>query len=102
VIRDEMSRSDRSVSARASSSRWDCSSSSIRRALSIAIAAWSASAPRRFASSGPNVPGVEEKTASVPSAPRSETSGAIAIARRPISDATAASWASSAKRGSPR
>src|SRR6185369_13314554 len=55
-----MSRNERSVSARASSSPCDRSSSSIRLALSMAIAAWSARAPRRFAWSSPNRPGAGE------------------------------------------
>ena len=76
AIRAVMSRSDRSVSARRATARRDFSSSSMSRALVIAMAAWSARPPRTASSMASKVFGVRLKTSIAPSGPASPMIGA--------------------------
>ena len=66
LIRAAISRRDRSTSARSASSRRDASSASIRRALLIDAAAWSASARTRPIADGLNASALEENAPSAP------------------------------------
>ena len=85
AIRAVMSRSDRSVSARRARARLERSSSSMSRALVIAMAACSARPPRTAASSSSNACGSRLMTSMAPSGPASPMIGAAMRSRTPAS-----------------
>ena len=88
LIRAAISRRERSTSARSASSPRDASSASIRRALLIEAAAWSASARTSPIADGLKASVLEENAPSAPKTVSPETSGATTIERMPMSRTT--------------
>ena len=102
VIRVAISRSARSASARRSMTARERASSSIRRALRIAIEAWVARAVRTSPSASSKAAGWRETTDSVPSGAPSPVNGTAITDRIPDSRTNSRAGSSRRNRSSTR